>query len=64
MTRQPRLDFRPFVGGLAIEDDVDGFVLRQLCLDGVQEANELLMSVTLHIAADHRVDSVHLNSST
>lgn len=32
-----------FVGGIIGEDNVDGLVLRQLCLNGVQEANELLM---------------------
>lgn len=32
---------------IVVEDDVDGLVLRQFGLDGVEEADELLMAVTL-----------------
>ena len=33
---------------------MDGLVGGHFCLDGVEEADELLMPVPLHIAADHR----------
>jgi hypothetical protein len=48
------------VGGVVVEDRVDGLSGGDLALDGVQEADELLMPMTLHIAADHRsVEDVH-----
>lgn len=39
---------------VVIENDVDGFVFRQFRLNGVEEANELLMPVALHVSTDHR----------
>ena len=42
------------VGGVIVEDDVDGLAGGNLALDGVEEADELLMAVALHAAADHR----------
>ena len=42
------------VGRVVIQNDVDGLVGRQLGLEGVEEADELLMAVTLHVAPDHR----------
>jgi hypothetical protein len=38
------------VGGVVVEDGVDGLADRDLALDGVQKADELLMP--LHAAAD------------
>ena len=35
-----------------VEDGVDDFAGRELALDGGQEADELLMPVTLHASAD------------
>ena len=40
------------MGGVVVEDGVDGLASRDLALDGVQEADELLMPVALHAAAD------------
>jgi hypothetical protein len=40
------------VGGVVVEDGVDGLADRDLALDGVQKADELLMPVALHAAAD------------
>ena len=42
------------VGGVVVEDDVDQLAGRDLGLDGVEEADELLMAVALHVAADDR----------
>ena len=48
------------VGGVVVEDRVDGLSRGDLALDGVQKADEFLMPMTLHIAADHRsVEDVH-----
>ena len=41
------------MGGVVVEDDVDDLAGRDLCLDGVEEADELLMPVALHAAAEH-----------
>ena len=41
-----------FVGGVVVEDGMDGLSSRDLALDGVQEADELLAPVALHAAAD------------
>src|SRR3546814_2768743 len=40
------------VGGIVIEDYVNDLARRDFGLDGVQEADELLMAVALHVAAD------------
>ena len=47
MPGQPGTDFGLLVRGVVVEDDVDGLVGRQLGLDGVQEANELLVPMAL-----------------
>jgi len=48
------------VGGVIIEDGVDGFAGGNLALDSVEEADELLMAMALHVAADHgSVEDVH-----
>ena len=39
------------VRGVVVEDDVDGLVRRHLALDAVEEADELLMAVALHVLA-------------
>ena len=43
-----------FVGGVVIDDGVDDLPGGNLGLNLVQEADELLMPVTLHAAADDR----------
>src|SRR3954463_5577963 len=40
------------VGGVVVEDDVDDLADRDLCLDGIEEADELLMPVALHAASE------------
>ena len=47
------------VGGVVVEDHMHDLAGGKLDLDGVQEANKLLMPMALHVAADHRaVDHV------
>src|SRR5512140_189420 len=50
--RSCRSDLGMLVGGVVVEDDVDHLAGRHLGLDRVQEADELLMAVALHVAAD------------
>ncbi len=52
MAAQPFDHLGVLVGGVVVEDGVDGLAGRDLALDGVQEADELLMAVALHAAAD------------
>jgi hypothetical protein len=40
------------VGRIVVEDDVDGLVGRHLGVDGVEEPDELLVPVALHVLAD------------
>lgn len=50
--RQPGSDFGLFVCGVVVQDDVYRLILRQLSLNRVEEADKLLILVTLHVAAD------------
>jgi len=43
-----------FVRGVVVEHGVDHLAGRDLALDGVEEADEFDVAVTLHAAADHR----------
>ena len=52
MTAQPGDHLGVLVGGVVVEDGVDGLAGGDLALDGVEEADELLMPVALHAAAD------------
>lgn len=54
MPCQPGAHLRLLMGRVIVENDVDGFVFWQFRLDGVEEANEFLMPVALHVLADHR----------
>ena len=47
-------DLGMLVGGVVVDDGVDQLAGRDLRLDGVEEADELLMPMALHAAADHR----------
>ena len=51
---EPSPDLRMLMGGVVVEDDVDSLVRRDLSVDHVQEADELLVPVALHIAPDNR----------
>ena len=50
---EPGADLRMLVSGIIVEDHMHGFALRRGGVDGVQEADELLMAMALHVAADH-----------
>ena len=50
---EPRAHLRVLVGGVVVEEHVDAFARGHLTLDRVEEADELLMAVALHVAADH-----------
>ena len=59
MARQPLPRGRMLVG-LIVEDCVDSLSGRNLALDGLQEADEFLMAMALHVVADDRsVEDVH-----
>jgi hypothetical protein len=50
---EPCADLGVFVGGVIVEDHVHRLVGWHACINGVQEADELLMPVLLHIPSDH-----------
>src|SRR5215475_12012972 len=52
MLVEPGQDVGMLVGGIIVDDDMDGFLLGHPGLDDVQEADELLMAVALHALAD------------
>ncbi|AYC99596.1 hypothetical protein NCHU2750_01990 [Neorhizobium sp. NCHU2750] len=54
MPVQPSAYFRLLVCRVVVENDVDGFILGQGRFDCIEEANEFLMAVSLHIFAEHR----------
>lgn len=54
MAIQPGADFRLLVCGIVVEDDVDGLICGHFSLDGIEEADELLMPMALQVTADHR----------
>jgi len=41
------------VGGIIVEDDMHGLLRRHGVLDGIEEADELLMAMPLHVAPDY-----------
>ena len=49
---EPFQDFGMLVRGVVVDDDVDGQLRRHSGVDEVQEADELLMAMTLHALAD------------
>ena len=54
MAVEPTANRWMFVRGVIIQNNMDDLACGDLCLDGIQEADELLMPVALHVAADHR----------
>jgi hypothetical protein len=54
MTIKPGPNLGVLMGGIIVEDDVNITVYRDLGVNRVQEANELLVSVVLHVASDDR----------
>ena len=54
MTVKPGPNLGMLMGSVVVEDDVDSLVRRNLCIDHVQEADELLVPMALHVAPDDR----------
>ena len=54
MACEPCLDLGMFVGGIVVDDGMDHLACGNGALDFIEEANELLMAVTLHVASDDR----------
>jgi len=54
MAGKPLAHIGMFVGRIIVDDGVDRLSRRNLLLNGVKEANEFLMAMALHVAADHR----------
>src|SRR3977135_2273653 len=52
MAFQPLAHLRMLVGCVVVDDGVDRFLDRHLRLDGIEEADELLVPVALHVSAD------------
>ena len=52
MPGQPLLHLGMLVGGIVVDNGMDRLSRRDLRLDGVEEADELLVAVALHVAAD------------
>ena len=50
---EPLVHLGMFVGGVVVEDHVDDLAGRHLGVDGIEEADELLMAVPLHVPSDH-----------
>jgi hypothetical protein len=55
MPRQPGIHLGMLVGGIVIEYSLDQLAGRHHALDCVEEADEFLVPVALHAAANHRV---------
>ena len=53
MPIEPGAHLRVLVGAIIVEDDMDDLAGRNLRLDGVEEADELLVPVALHVAANN-----------
>lgn len=59
MPVQPLTDFRVLVRRVIVENDMNRFAGRNLRLDGVEKANELLMPMALHVTAyDRTIENV------
>src|SRR6202022_5090973 len=54
VTCQPFDDLRGLMGGIVVEDNMADLADRDLGLDLVEKADELLMPVLLHALPDHR----------
>ena len=60
IARQPLAHDRMLVSSVIVEDGVDGLASGDLALNCVEKANELLVSMALHVAADHgSIEDVH-----
>jgi hypothetical protein len=52
MAPEPGTDLGVLVRGIVVGDDVDDLANRHLGLDGVEKADEFLVPMALHAAAD------------
>ena len=52
VSRQPCRHLWMFVGGIVVDDAWIGFPAGTCCLDGIEEADELLVPMALHVPAD------------
>ena len=52
MASEPSLNLGVLVGGVVVDDGMDGFAGRDGALDRIEETNELLVAVALHAAAE------------
>src|SRR5712671_5830506 len=52
MPGEPGFDLGMFVGAVIVEDGMDQFPGRDRALDGIEKADELLMGMALHTAAE------------
>jgi hypothetical protein len=60
MTRRPFPHLQVLVSDVVVEDCVDGLAGGNFVLDSVEETDELLMPMALHVAADYRaVEDIH-----
>ena len=60
MTFEPSADVGMLMGGVVVDDGVDRLSYGNLFLDDIEETDELLMAMALHVAADHlAVENVH-----
>src|SRR5271169_5196940 len=53
MIGEPFEDVGLFVGGIVVDDGVNDFSDRHAALDGVEEANELLVAMPPHATPNH-----------
>ena len=53
MIGEPFEDVGLFVGGIVVDDSVNNFSGRHGALDGIEEANELLVAMPSHATSDH-----------
>ena len=53
MPGEPRLDLRMLVSGVVVDHRLDQLAGWDVALDSVEEADELVMSMTLHAVPDH-----------
>ena len=54
MAFQPGTDFLVLMSGVIVQDDMDHLAHGNVAFERVEEADEFLMAVALHVAADHR----------
>src|SRR5579863_5518835 len=53
MPLKPLADLGVLVGGVVVEDDVDSLAGGHLRFDQIEKADEFLVAMPLHVAADH-----------